>query len=155
VLPRQVVWTQEEPAGGGPVAGIAAGLAVLQPVAEIVVLLAVDHPFADADHTERLAGALCSAQMDVDAVIGADLQGGAQPLIGAYRVAALCRAIEAAGGGSGARVRDVVARLTVGGLPIGSAALDCDTPADIARADAALRRGTGTAGTPDTRDTRD
>ncbi|WP_016700277.1 molybdenum cofactor guanylyltransferase [Actinoalloteichus spitiensis] len=57
-----VRWTRERPPGGGPVAGIAAGLRLLPPPGPrdgnpLVALLAADHPFLTQDTLHRLAGA--------------------------------------------------------------------------------------------------
>jgi molybdopterin-guanine dinucleotide biosynthesis protein A len=49
---RPVEWTRESPPGGGPVAGIAAGLTVGQ--APVVVLLSCDLPWITADEVAQL-----------------------------------------------------------------------------------------------------
>src|SRR4051812_41556840 len=52
---RRTQWTREAPPGGGPVAAIAAGLALVR--TDLVVVLAGDMPFA-AGTAARLAAAL-------------------------------------------------------------------------------------------------
>src|SRR5918999_830715 len=52
---RVVSWTRESPAGGGPVAGLAAGLALTS--AEFVAVVAVDLPHLGPDDLAALAGA--------------------------------------------------------------------------------------------------
>jgi len=50
----EVIWTREEPAGGGPAAGVVAGLSHVR--APWTVLLAGDLPFVDAGTVGRLLG---------------------------------------------------------------------------------------------------
>jgi molybdenum cofactor guanylyltransferase len=134
-------WVREDPPGGGPVAGLAAALAALDPGVEVAVVGAGDAPFA-GEAVPLLLTALQEAAArrdedpteadDVDAAIGVDPDGVDQLLLSAYRVRALRRAVADAGVPSGSRVRDVVARLRVIRVPVGArAALDLDTPADL------------------------
>lgn len=81
---RAVRWTRESPAGGGPTAGVAAGLALVE--TELVVVVAGDMPFA-APAVIRLAEAL-RADSAIDAVAALDHEQ-ANPLLAAYRVARL------------------------------------------------------------------
>jgi molybdopterin-guanine dinucleotide biosynthesis protein A len=93
-LERSVVWTREQPSGGGPLAALAAGLAAASAAgSEWVVLLAGDQPFA-ADGVPSLL-AECSA--DVDVVLGVDGAGRDQPLLAAYRRTAALAALEPLG----------------------------------------------------------
>lgn len=88
-VPRPVRWTREEPPGGGPAAGLLAGLDALrhEPVG-IVCVLAVDMPGVDASSVRRLVEALAGAS-DVDGACLTDATGRLQWLAAAYRVSAL------------------------------------------------------------------
>jgi molybdenum cofactor guanylyltransferase len=126
-----VRWVREEPPGGGPVAALAAALPL---PADVVVVGAGDAPFAG----EAVPSLLAAVSRGVDGAIGVDAYGRDQPLLGVYRVASL-RAALAVGDPAGARLRDVVARLRVARVPIGArAALDLDTPEDLATAEGLL-----------------
>jgi molybdopterin-guanine dinucleotide biosynthesis protein A len=54
---RPVTFTREEPAGGGPLAGLSAGVAALTTDASIVVVVAVDMPHLTAATVTRLLAA--------------------------------------------------------------------------------------------------
>jgi molybdopterin-guanine dinucleotide biosynthesis protein A len=128
-----VRWVREEPPGGGPVAGLAAALPGLPDVA---VAGAGDAPFA-GEAVPSLLGALTH---DVDAAIGVDADGRDQPLLGVYRVAALRGTLASVGEPRGARLRDVVAGLRLARVPVSArAALDLDSPEDLATAERLLR----------------
>src|SRR6185312_13065783 len=73
---RAVVYSQEEPAGGGPAAAIAHAAHVVQ--ANVVVVLAVDVPFA-----ARAVPRLLAALPGHDAAMLLDDDGNRQPLIAA------------------------------------------------------------------------
>jgi molybdenum cofactor guanylyltransferase len=95
-LERSVRWALESPVGGGPVAGLAAGLAALQATsgarsdgATWVVVIAGDQPFAAA----AVPALLSARRDDLDAVVGMDAWGRAQPLLAAYRITALVTAL--------------------------------------------------------------
>jgi molybdopterin-guanine dinucleotide biosynthesis protein A len=79
-----VVWTIEDPVGAGPAAAIVRGLSLVS--APLVVVLAVDLPFA-ATVVPRLIAAL--ADREPELVVTVDHDGRRQPLIAAYRTAAL------------------------------------------------------------------
>ncbi len=128
-LPRPVAVTREDPPGGGPVAGLAAGLALV--TTPTTVVAAVDLPHAGPvlpvlAATLRASGA--------DAVVP-DVAGVRQPLSAAYRTAALRRALAALGDPRGRAVRDVLAELVVQTVAGDAVVLaDVDTPDDLARA---------------------
>ncbi|MDI2131930.1 NTP transferase domain-containing protein [Yinghuangia seranimata] len=118
----EVRWTREEPPGGGPVAALAAGLALVE--APNVVVLAADLPFVTREVTRRLLDALRAA----DGVLLVDDEGRDQPLLAAYRTAALRNAVDAVPDPHGAALRRTLAPLDLYRLPDeGSAAFDCDT----------------------------
>ncbi|MGW9157102.1 molybdenum cofactor guanylyltransferase [Microbacterium sp. NPDC055665] len=129
-----VVWTREEPPLGGPVAGIAAGIAQMS--AEWVLILAGDLARPDAVvHgllSHRVDDAAAPASVD-GVVFSAD--GHPQWLAGLYRTASVRHALD--------RIetdRDSSVRALLGGLAIEWVAdqegitADIDSPADLARA---------------------
>ncbi len=121
-----VTWAREEPPGGGPVAGLAAGLARVE--ASIVVLLAADLPFVVAGHVNRLLDRL-AADPAVDGVQFVDADGRDQPLASAWCTAALRAVLPR--DPSGAGLRRVLAPLTVARLTGAADLQDCDTDDDI------------------------
>ena len=126
---RSVGWCRESPAGGGPVAGIAAGLKRLD--AEICVMVGGDMPFAAAA-VPSLVDAL-NAQPGLDAVLAMDSDGRRQPLLAAYRSEVLRAALPPAPGGS--RLMAVVDGMLTGTVAYGArTTLDVDTPEALERA---------------------
>ncbi|MFC6354615.1 molybdenum cofactor guanylyltransferase [Luethyella okanaganae] len=132
-----VVNVCEEPALGGPVAGIAAGLPALS--AEWVLMLSCDLPRALA------AGALLVAaadgiDSDADGLCLVDETGRAQWLAGLYRRAALRAAVDAltrpeGPGVHGASVRSLMESLSIVMVPDpDGVAADVDTWQDLERA---------------------
>lgn len=130
--PRPVSWCREDPPGGGPVAGIAAALPhVTSPV---VVLLGGDMPYAAAP-APRLVTTLLDSP-GTEAVVGRDGDGRLQPLLAAYRPAALAVALPP--DPAGAPLMRVLDRLRVVTTPVTDTdSLDVDTPGDL---DAARHR---------------
>jgi molybdopterin-guanine dinucleotide biosynthesis protein A len=142
---RPVLWCREEPPGGGPVAGLAVGLA--QPVGDppapvpndgLLAVLAGDLPFA-APALRPLLAAWAAAPLGTDGVLGVDAGGDDQLLVAVHRAGALRRAV-AAQSGAGA-VRAVVRRLSVVRAPLPwPLTLDVDTADDLERARALVDR---------------
>lgn len=131
---RPVRWVREQPTGGGPVAALAAGLA--QVTAEFVVLVAADLPFLDAGTVDRLVAEVCE-----DGALLVDDDGRDQLLCSAWRTSALRGAL-AGIQVDGARLRTVLdplraCRVTLNCVEGRAAWMDCDTPADLAKARAA------------------
>jgi molybdenum cofactor guanylyltransferase len=125
---RRTRWTREAPPGGGPVAAVAAGLALVR--TDLVVVLAGDMPFA-AGIGGRLAAAL-DDDPAVAAVVAADLDGRPNPLLAAYRTAALRDALPELPANTAARS---LLAMTHTRLPVADAdALDVDTPEALAAA---------------------
>ena len=121
---RPVVWTQEQPALGGPVAALVAGLAHVE--ADVVVLLAADAPFVDATVVTRL---VVSAP-----AVAVDGTGREQWLLSAWPAAALRGALSGVPV-SGAALREVLGALLFGPVHLDPAVTaDCDTPDDLASA---------------------
>ncbi|GAA4004092.1 molybdenum cofactor guanylyltransferase [Allokutzneria multivorans] len=122
---RPVVWTREEPPGGGPVAGLAAGLALVD--SDLVAVLAVDQPGVTASTVDRLRTALTAG---VDGVVLVDADDRPQWTAGVWRTRALRRCLPDSP--AGASLRRVLAALTVHRLPSEhSETDDIDTPADL------------------------
>ena len=124
---RPVTWTREEPAGGGPVAALAAGLAHV--TVDTVVVVAGDLPFLTAAAVSALRDAVGSR----DGALLVDAAGRDQLLVGAWRRAALAAALppEPAGARLGAMLHSLdVARLSLPGEPW----FDCDTDDDLTTA---------------------
>jgi molybdopterin-guanine dinucleotide biosynthesis protein A len=130
-VPPDVVLVREQPPGGGPVAALRAGLAEVS--TDVVVLLAGDLPFLTAALVEELRHRLTG-----DGILVVDDTGRDQLLVGAWRTAALRAAV--AGSNGPTSLRKVFAPLAVRrlrpALPPGAPPpwMDCDTPADLARA---------------------
>ena len=98
-LGRAVAWAREDPPGGGPLAGIAAGIRGV--TADVVVVIAGDMPFA-GPWAVRLVDALAGCP-DVGAVTSRDGDDRANPLLTAYRTDALREALPHDPSGGSAR----------------------------------------------------
>lgn len=136
-VPGGVARTLEDPPGGGPLAGIDAGLSVLAASgAEWVVVVSVDCP-GIAEVLGRLLGGSLEPGGD-----GRILRGGApepfdQYLMGVYRAGALRRVIDEAvarwGSVRGMGVRRVLRALSLERVNVGAdVCRDVDTPEDVA-----------------------
>jgi molybdenum cofactor guanylyltransferase len=129
---RSVRWCRESPAGGGPVAGIAAALEHLDDLStEVCVVVGGDMPFA-ASALPMLVDSL-NTQPGLDAVLAMDPDGRGQPLLAAYRCQALRSALPPQPGG--ARLMDVIGDLVTGTVACEArTTLDVDTPEALERA---------------------
>ena len=124
---RPVTFTRESPPGGGPLAGVSAGVAALTGSPDLVVVLAVDMPHVTADTVARL----------VRAADGSDLDGawlvddvGRRQLAGAVRPAL----VPSPGDADGVPMRVLMHRdRTVDVVSQGHEADDVDTWADVDR----------------------
>jgi molybdopterin-guanine dinucleotide biosynthesis protein A len=117
-----VTVTRENPPGGGPAAGIAAGLARVS--TEWVAVIATDMPFA--------VPMLLTLPREADAVVPV-ADGHPQPLYAWYRASAL------RGLGPGVSMRRVLEGLNVRYIEVPSQAVaDIDTAAELAAAERAL-----------------
>ena len=130
---RLVTFRPESPAGGGPVAGIAAALTAVK--TPNVIIVATDMPWCGpiiADLMERFA------RPGADALIPVTADGRRQLLCCAWRTAALQRALDEIGDPHGRSVRDLVSLASLGEWLLDesqSAFLgDIDTPDDLTRA---------------------
>ena len=127
--------TREPEPGSGPVAAIAAGLALT--TTPLVAILAADMPFAGS-LLPSLVAELAASPETVDGVLPLDPQGREQPLSAAYRTAAIERALAQLGNPAGQSVRALRAGLSPTRHPVtgDEYLLDIDTPDDL---DAARR----------------
>lgn len=120
---------QENPVGGGPVAGIAAALELCE--SEIVGVLATDMPFAGA-HMIHLLSAMTSHD---DAIMFVDSKGFKQPLAALYRRESLENALTKIGNPHGASMRTLISDLNIHEVhmspEIEKAMIDVDTPEDL------------------------
>ncbi|MEU2288181.1 NTP transferase domain-containing protein [Streptomyces sp. NPDC013178] len=136
---RPVRWAREDPPGAGPLAALGAGLR--HTTADLVVVLSADLPFLGADTVRRLLAALDTGEAEGALVTDAD--GRDQPLVAAYRTAALRRRLtalgEKQGGLTGLPLRRLTAGLDLTRVPDPVASFDCDTWDDIATARARIR----------------
>ena len=130
---RPVTFRREDPPGGGPAAGVLAGLCGFVRRPRLVVVLAVDMPLV----TRATVGRLLSAATG-DGSILVDPGGRRQYLCAAYSPDALERQRRgvAAGGedqtGHGLPMRRLVAGLALAEVPaVGDEAVDVDTRADL------------------------
>jgi molybdopterin-guanine dinucleotide biosynthesis protein A len=117
---------QEEPPGGGPAAGIAAGIELVS--AELVVVLAIDYPFVDAS----VVGEIVTSVGAADGCVLRDDGGREQPLAGCYRSERLRSSLRALPAVHGASVQAALEPLTLNGLTRMPAAFDCDSTDDLA-----------------------
>jgi molybdopterin-guanine dinucleotide biosynthesis protein A len=167
---RPVRWVREDPPGGGPLAGLSAGLACVR--APFVAVLAADLPFITAADLGRLLAAArgtsgfasvesCDVRANggqmrgvqdsdvADCAVLVDPSGYWQPLAAVWRTPALRAAMPAVSVGT--PMKTLFAGRRVRGLPGSSrTCLDCDSPTDLAAARAlagtTLGHGEGTAG---------
>ncbi|WP_309134982.1 nucleotidyltransferase family protein [Cellulomonas sp.] len=125
-----VRWCREDPPGAGPLAALAAGLA-RAPDARVLVAVAGDQPFAGRAVPALLAA--LDAAPDADAAAAAEPDGRLQPLLAAYRTAAVAAVLR--GPVADRPVRSLWAGLRVVHVPLPAAQLlDVDAPDDLARA---------------------
>jgi molybdopterin-guanine dinucleotide biosynthesis protein A len=130
--PAGVERIQEEPPGGGPVAGVAAGLSRVS--AEFVVVLAVDYPLVDA----HVVAELVASVGESDGCVLRDDGGRDQPLAGCYRTESLRSALAVLPKVHGVSVREAMHPLHVHSITRIPAAIDCDTPEDLERLESML-----------------
>lgn len=136
-VPAVVARTLEDPPGGGPLAGIDAGLATLSVGADTwVVVVSVDCP-GIGDVLRALLRDPLPADSDGRILRGGDPEPFDQYLMGVYRAGALCRVIDEAvarhGSARGMGVRRVLRALTLERVDVSAdVCRDVDTPEDLA-----------------------
>jgi molybdopterin-guanine dinucleotide biosynthesis protein A len=130
-VPPGVLRTREEPPFGGPVAGLEAGLALLEEPAEWTLLLACDLPDAEAAVASLLAA---TPAADHDGVCLLDGDGRFQWLLGCYRTTALWARLADRGDPPLTALYRLLGPLNLLGVDPGTASVDdLDTPADVLR----------------------
>lgn len=129
---RPVTWTREDPPGGGPAAGLLAGLDALAFRPELVCVLAVDMPRFSAGTVARLVDVLLSSD-EADAACLVDEEERKQWLAGVYRYDALAGARPADREDEhGLSTRKMLMPLRIVGVPaVEGEARDVDTWADL------------------------
>lgn len=128
-LDAEVCWTREDPPGTGPVAALAAALAVFPELPDDteVALVAADLVNVSADTITRLRARLG----DAGAVL-VDETGARQWLLGVWRLGPLRAALPATPAGHS--LRAMLAPLSPAEVPAAEGeADDIDTPADLTR----------------------
>jgi molybdopterin-guanine dinucleotide biosynthesis protein A len=123
-----VRWTQEEPPGGGPAAGLARGLRMV--ASPLVVVLAGDLPFVTAETVARLLAAAHPA-----GAVMLDDAGRPQWLLSCWPAEVLRGALS--GEQAGRSVREQLQGLAPARLEPGGGRpewFDCDDPADLVAA---------------------
>ena len=126
---RPVTFLREDPPGGGPAAGLLAGLRGFPRAPRQVVVLAVDMPLVTTATVRRL---MLSAEEDGAVLVDDD--GRVQYLCALYRTDALLAAAPAAGEEHGLSMRALVAGLLLGRVPaLAWEAQDVDTWDDLLR----------------------
>ena len=124
--PRALTWTREDPPGGGPLAGIAAGLALV--TTDLTAVVAGDMPYA-VPGLRTLAAALAAAGPDTAAAVAVDDEGHANPLLAVYRTTAARDLVPEPAHGIPAKTLLALPHLEV---PItGITSRDVDTPEDL------------------------
>jgi molybdopterin-guanine dinucleotide biosynthesis protein A len=124
---RPVTFLREDPPGGGPAAGLLAGLAGFPRVPRLVVVLAVDMPLVTPGTVRRLA-----ASAAVDGALLVDGDGRRQYLCAVYRTEALLAAAPEPPEQHGLPVRRLVGKLDLVEVPaVGGEAQDVDTWDDL------------------------
>ncbi len=156
-VPDGVTVVRESPPGGGPVAGIAAGLAALDDLddrgaldgvderqgegLELVAVLAGDLPFLTDDHLDELFVALTSGPTDIErpeVALAVDARGHANWLCAVWRADTLRRRLAEVGEPAGTSVRTLLHGIRqVHVLDETGWSTDVDTPEDL---DAARNR---------------
>lgn len=122
---REVEWTQEDPPGSGPVAGLAAGLN--KGSAPVVVVLSCDLPWVTAADVTQLVDSL----KDHDGSGLRDSDGRDQWLAAAYRRSSLDQALERLGDPRDKSVRRLMADLDLVWSEPTRSGDDVDTWADL------------------------
>lgn len=137
-LPPHVLYTQEQPPGGGPAAATAAGLARLPAHSAFVALLAADLPLFTTEAAGRLRRAANGTE--VDGAVFVDDTGRLQWLCGVWRTSALRARLAALGSDpAGTSLRALLGELRIAQVSVPAPDpppwFDCDTRADLRHAE--------------------
>ncbi len=109
---RPVTFRREDPAGGGPAAGLLAGLAGFPSPPRLVVVLAVDMPLVTTATVRRL-----TLSTDQDGALLVDENGRRQYLCGVYRTESLLAAAPPEGERHGLPMKQLVKDLRLADVP--------------------------------------
>jgi len=138
VLPPGVRLVQEQPPGGGPVAGLAAGVRLVPPGVRLVAVLSADLPFLTPTVLSDLAAALADGG---DVAVLLDESGHPQWLCSVWRRTTLVERL-AAGSARDVPMRELVRNLAVRRVAVDGPGpppwFDCDTEEDVRRAEEML-----------------
>jgi len=127
VTSRPVTFLREDPAGGGPAAGLLAGLTGFPRPPRLVVVLAVDMPLVTTETVRRLLEAA-----DEDGALLVDEDGRRQYLCAAYRTEALLAAAPPLEEQHGLPVKRLVGALRLTEVPaLAGETRDVDTWDDL------------------------
>jgi molybdopterin-guanine dinucleotide biosynthesis protein A len=129
---RPVTWTVEDPEGGGPAAGLLAGLDRFLVPPDLVAVVAVDMPKVNAGTVARLTWAV-EADPDSDGAVLLDRTQHRQPLAAVYRRTALAAARPAElEEQHGLPMRRLIGEMRLAEVPaVGDEARDVDTWEDL------------------------
>lgn len=126
---RPVTFTREDPAGGGPAAGLLAAMRCFARRPDLLVVLAVDMPLVTSLTVRRLVEA-STAEVDGAALV--DEAGQVQYLCAVYSYAALERARPAYEDEHGLSMRALIDSLRIEQVPaFGPETRDVDTWSDL------------------------
>ena len=129
---RAVEWTREEPPGTGPLAGLLAGVEVLDPeTTPLTGVFATDLTALGVADVGRLVDAL-RANPEADAALFVDADGYRQPLAAVYRTVTLATTLRSLQPLPGLPMRALAKELTLVEVPDLGASADCDTPEQLA-----------------------
>lgn len=137
LLPHGVSLTIEDPPGGGPVAGLAAGVALLTNAVRDVAVLAADLPFLSP---KVLGGLRSHLGLEADVAVLTDDADRPQWLCSVWRYTTLVDRFTRIGEPRGRSMRELVsgvkaARMSAPALTGPPVWFDCDTDEDIRRAE--------------------
>lgn len=128
---RPVTFTREDPVGGGPAAGLLAGLRTFARRPDLLVVQAVDMPLVTSGTVRRLTAAVDAAP-ESDGALLVDDDDRLQYLCAAYRTEALERVRPAYEDEHGLAMRALVGDLALVRVPaFGPETRDVDTWADL------------------------
>lgn len=131
-VPEGVIRTMEDPPGGGPAAGLWAGLCAIEDPQPWTLVLAVDHPDVRAA-VARLHLELSGAPSKADGVCMLGTDGHPQLLLAFYRSEALRGAFERIGDPTDLGLWRVLKGLTMHVIDVGDVSIvDLDTPEQLA-----------------------
>lgn len=132
---RAVTWTREEPPFAGPLAGVGAGMAVLPPSAELVLVLAADMPHAGravSALTQAMSATAGRGRVPADVACLVDSDGYRQPLLACYDCRWLRRRLEVLGALANRPARLLLEQARLAEVRDGwDAGRDVDEPGDL------------------------